>query len=396
MEQYTDDSSATEIEISNGPDFGWPYRVTESIFEKLSEFWNDIEDAVSANAIANRIAAGIGVIITLYLLLIWLSICYIEFPVSPFGFWDFAKWLLVAGSLIWGTVGFALGLTVLAGILFLCAYVFVLFALSLCFLSWAIWQGFREHSDWIKRYYIVTIAGFIAALVLVAFVEGSDRYWSDPLDPEKWGRLALIIISAWSALYCHLVRNKLHDPKTPGRIIQWTVALVVVLGALEYWQANRTRDEYFLNKDVRENPNDSAAWLSLAWHNALNGYQLESDPGDGEHTPPNPAPSFAEALNCYNRAIELGTRDFNAYFARAEMADKLGKKEESITYGKEALQNTWSDSLSSERVDEVKWLNEMIARNAAEPTPKESYEQKVRAERIQNVPTIVRWVFSYL
>jgi len=338
---------------------------------------------------------GTGILIALYLLLIWVSLCYVTFPVSPFGFWDIVKWLVIAASLVCGTIGLALGLTTVALVLFLLVYISILFLLSFCYLAWTIWQAFNNHLHWINRYYKPIITGLLSVIGLATFVEGSNRYWSEVFDSTEWIKLSLIGLGAWSALFCQLMRPKTSVQNYPRRIIKWTLIVTVGLAVLQYWRVERGRDYFFLSKEVREHANDATAWLNFGWHNYFEGYKLQSDPGDEDHSPPDPTPSFTEALRCFNRAILLGERGFDTYSARAEMAHELGKKEESILFAQEALRIVGSDTTSDENAQQIQRLREIIVRDSAQPNPEQINEQVVKAERRQKLPEIVRWVYDY-
>jgi hypothetical protein len=93
---------------------------------------------------------------------------------------------------------------------------------------------------------------------------------------------------------------------------------------------------------------------------------LASDPGDEDHSPPDPKPYYEEALASLNKAVELGATGFN---------------------------------MDSRRAGEtVKSLNEIVARNSvqAEDEEKENRVRQVHEARIGRLPFFVRWPFTLL
>lgn len=180
--------------------------------------------------------------------------------------------------------------------------------------------------------------------------------------------------------------------------MKWTVGLALAFGLLAYWDASGHREAYFLRKSVVEHPRDASAWLELAHYYSYEGDKLAADSGDEDHAAPDPTPSYREALVCLDQVISLGTRGFDVYLARAQLADKLGEHQEAVSSGREALNLALVSigSSSDREEDEVKWLQDMVSRNAAEPpkNPLEGQRKRVRDQRRERLPGVVRWVFE--
>ena len=139
--------------------------------------------------------------------------------------------------------------------------------------------------------------------------------------------------------------------------------------------------------------------FDLAWHYKDQGDTLAADPGDDDHGPPDPKPFYEEALDCINRAIELGATGFEVHFSRAQLADAVGNTQAAISFAQEALRFAPPDSRPDEE-NRVNWLREMTARNIDALTTLQEEEQRererrrVRDRRRQRLPQIVRWVFD--
>jgi hypothetical protein len=167
----------------------------------------------------------------------------------------------------------------------------------------------------------------------------------------------------------------------------------LVVGLLAYWQFAHNRREYRLRKTVVEHPTDMKAWLDLAWHYDDEG-TLAADSGDEDNNPPDPTPSYRAALECFKQAVDLGATGFEVQFARAQLADAVGEKRSSVSFGQEALRFAPSPTSSADRKDDINWLHKMIARNAAAPTGlqgREDRERQVRDQRRHRLPRIIRW-----
>ena len=190
------------------------------------------------------------------------------------------------------------------------------------------------------------------------------------------------------------------EPGTRRLVMKWTVGLTVSLGLAALWSANGQRAEYFLRKRVMEHPQDSGAWIQLAWHYKDEGDDMEGDSGDEDHAPQDPTMSYREALECLNRAVSLGADGFNVQFARAELADALGQKQDAASFGRKALDLALNsaDISPTERDDQIKRLREMAARNVSSGPQKDAPENtrvKVRNRRRDGLPSILRWPFQF-
>ena len=185
------------------------------------------------------------------------------------------------------------------------------------------------------------------------------------------------------------------QPKVKRPIIRWTVGLALLIGTFVSWQTRRDKPEYFLRKAVVEHPNDVTAWLKLASHYRDEGDVLANDSGDEADSPPDPTPSYQEALDCINRAVDLGARGFEVDLARAQLADAVGDRRASVLYARDALSHGPPSAIpEGDRNEEIKWLREMITRNDAAPSADEAIEareRRVRDERLNRLPGALRW-----
>ena len=395
-------ASVVKIDLPT-PDFGWPYRVTEFIFDWLSNLWGNLRERLQAELLERRFLGSIsrGLIWSsiAYLGIIWACACYVEFPVSPYGLWEVVGWIIFAGALIGGAISLCLGVATIAIFLRLLLLIGISLTLSLAYLCWVLWNAQQKQSLWLQRYCPIILTGIITVLTLATFVDGSYRFWDRPFGLVAWGKLVFIGASAWAALFCHLARDKVLQPATPRRILKWTLGLTIGIGVFVYWQAGGQRTEYFLNKSVIEHPNDEKAWLDLAWYYSDEGDRLANDPGDDEHSPPDPSPYYNKALSCFDRAVKLGAAGFDVNYERAVLADAVGKEQAAVEYGQEALRFASSNTSTTDDDDAVKWLHKMIARNAIAPIEVEHEEDRkrlVRESRQDYLPGIVRWVFEVL
>lgn len=382
---------------SQTPDFGWPYRATEFIFEWATDRYRNLRDnlwaEVSKRPFLRSIVRTFLLSSAAYLILVWVCVCYVQFPVRPFGLWDLGKWVILAGTLIWGAIGVCWGLSTIVLFLWLLLLLAISLTASLTYLCWVVWNAQRRWSAWLYWYRPAMLIGVIAVLTLATFVNGSRRFWDRPFDLVAWGTLVFIGASAWAALFCHLARNKTLGPGTPRVIVKWTLGLMIGIGAFVHWQSGSEREEYFLHKNTTEHPNDQNAWLDLAGYYNREGDRLADDPGDEEHGAPDPGPSYSEALRCFNRAVQLGASGFDVNFERATLADWLGEKQEAVVYAKEALAE--APPVSDD--DAVKSLREVIARNAASQTELEQEADRkrlVHLSRRENLSAAVKWVFE--
>ena len=145
-------------------------------------------------------------------------------------------------------------------------------------------------------------------------------------------------------------------------------------------------------------PEDPTAWLELGRHYSDEGDKLADYPGDDDHAAPDPTPSYSEALECLNQAVSLGADGFEVQANRAQLADAIGEEQDAVSFGRQALNLAPAPSDSSYEKD-VKWLREMISRNAAAPTQsqrKSARIRQVRDERLERLPGILRFWFEAL
>jgi tetratricopeptide (TPR) repeat protein len=330
-----------------------------------------------------------------YIGLVWICLCYIRYPVIPYGLWDIVEWVVVVAAVTFVAIYTVYaGGALIAALVLLLTTVAVTFSLSLLYVCWVLLVALRKHSYWLKRYRPVVFAGAAASVALATFVDGSYRFWDRPFEIYQWAKFVFVAGSAWAALFCHLVRDKLMDGDRPRKVLKWTAGLVVGIGLLAYWNANGQREEYFLRKNVIEHPKDASGWLDLARHYTYEGDKLAADSGDEDHSAPDPTPAYRQAVDCLNQAMSLGANGFKVYMARAQLADELGEQHEAASFGRQALNLAPASPGSS--TDEVKWLQDMIARNAA-ASPKSTLEDnvtRVRSQRRDRLPGLVRWVFE--
>jgi hypothetical protein len=390
-------------QLQDVPDFRWPYKIAGHASEWLSNRWEDVKDKalthLEGHAVLRWTLVVIITAVLAYLLVLWGCFCYLKFPVSPFGVWDLMEWLIKAGSVVWGAIAlyfFAAFLFVLLWIMLLIA---TYFTLSLGYLCWSVWNAHRTPAPWLKRYSPVMIFGMVAALGLATFADGAYRFWDMPFTAFHWAKFAFVSVSAWAALFCHLMDGNVRFRGTPRKIFVWTFALTVLVGLLALGHANQDREEYFLRKDVALHPNDSAAWVELARHYEYQGDVVANDPGDENHGPGDPKPWYEDALESINRAIELGAGGFKVRSSRAKLADEVGQKKAAIAFAQEALQSASSGATADSNPD-VKWLQEMMARNTSalpelqEDEKSEQERQRIRDRRRRRLPWILRWVFD--
>lgn len=184
------------------------------------------------------------------------------------------------------------------------------------------------------------------------------------------------------------------DKETPARLLQWTLGLAIILAGLEYWRAESSREHYFAEKSVRESPADADSWLNLGWQYLVEANKEESQANDDEQARSNPKATYSEALDCFQRAISLGADDFETYFGGAGAADGAGKSKLAVEYAKRALAMAGEDDHSEGEAQEIQMLTEIEKRNAAEPTEEDVHRLKVRGQRFDRVPRVVKWVFE--
>jgi hypothetical protein len=388
------------------PDFAWPYQIAELLSEWLNDQWEDVLGQFERGLLKRRFPRLVMQAVlwscVAYIGLVWVCLCYIQFPVSPFGLWDMVKWVAIIAivPLIAIYILYAGGATV-ALLLSLLLSIAAYFTLSLCYVCWVLWGAVRKRSPWLDRYRNVVFTGLAGSLILATFVDGAYRFWDLPFEIAPWARLVLISTSAWAALFCHLVRDKAMEPAMPRAVVKWTVSLTIGLGLVALWGAGSQKDDYFLHKSVVEHPKDVGAWLDLAWHYQDKGDKIAADSGDEDHSPPDPTYLYREALDCLNHAVSLGAGGFEVHSARAQLADELGERQEAVSFGRQApeLAPASSDTSSGEEEGRVKRLSDLIAREAAVPLEsdvEEHRQEHVRGRRREVLPEVVRWVFDLL
>jgi len=75
------------------PDFAWPFRIAELIFEWLSAAWERFTkqlEALGRRCPRFVVQAALWSCVT-YVGLVWISLCYIRYPVAPYGLWDVGR-----------------------------------------------------------------------------------------------------------------------------------------------------------------------------------------------------------------------------------------------------------------------------------------------------------------
>ncbi|HWP45495.1 MAG TPA: hypothetical protein VNO14_19810, partial [Blastocatellia bacterium] len=152
----------------------------------------------------------------------------------------------------------------------------------------------------------------------------------------------------------------------------------------------------FLRKSVAERPSDGTAWLELARHYLGKADDYASQEPNDDYTPPDPRPYYEKALECFNRAVELGEGSFQTHLARARIADTLEMKSEAKAYGESAL-NVAPPGEGHEVGDQIKWLREMVARNSdsvRREVNREEIEIRIRLRRLESLPSFIRWGVS--
>jgi tetratricopeptide (TPR) repeat protein len=389
-----------QVAKEESPDFRWPGRTCGDIALRLDRytdrFFNRLREARHKRPFVGILYLALAGLLAIYALSVLVAVCYVQFPVSPFTFWDLARWSLIPIFSIAGAVGLFFALIHLSIFLLFLVYTCGYFILSLAYLPWSIWKAYLAGSLWLKRYRRVLPGGLLTATILAIFIDGSYRFWDKRFVPAVFIGTLLICLSAWASLFCVIVRDKALQPDTPGKILKWTLLLAVPIALFVYWHAGSMSVEYFLRKNVVRRPDDRKAWLDLAWHYADKADTYASYEGDAEYTPPDPAPYYEKALECFNRAVELGDGGFQTHLARAQIADNLGKKAEAIAYGEIALNIAPLDERQEIR-DQIKALREMLARNSDSATSQKEDEEKkarIRRERLETLPPIIRWGVS--
>ncbi len=391
------------------PDFAWPFRIAELLAGWISTQWNRLLDELASRLPTSPMTrfATRAVVWSCfaYIALVWVCLCYIRFPISPYGLWEIVKWVAIV-TVLTAVMAYGVISAVLAGsgtiallvLLFFSAIVY--FSLSLFYLCWIIGGALRKRSSWLHHYRSVILTGLMAILVLATFVDGSYRFWDRPFAITAWVKIVLISAAAWATLFCGLVRNKAMQPGTPHAVVKWTIGLTIGIGLLVLWGAG-SKAEYLLHKNFVEHPKDANAWLRLAAHYHEEAERLEATSGDEDNAPPDPMPSYRAALNCLNKAADLGAGSFEVHCARAQLAEMLGERRDAVTFGRQALSlaPVSRDASAEENEKSVKWLNEMLARNASVESDSQSDEnspERVRGHRRDALPGIVRWVFRLL
>jgi tetratricopeptide (TPR) repeat protein len=276
-------------------------------------------------------------------------------------------------------------------------YLLVAFLFSLSYLVWMIWKAWRDSSPWLVRYRGILLFGTVTTLILATYIDGAYRYWDAPFKWITWGKYALAMLSGWSALFCYLLGSRVNEPGVPKRVVMWTLLVLVGLGVIVHWHAKGGQTWYFLHKAVAERPTDPNAWLDLAWQYKEEGERLEAEVGDEEHTPPDPTPSFQQALQCFNKSVEYGAYGFEVFSARAQVADRIGRSEDALAFAKQALRI--APAVNSDKLAglSIEILNDIVNCNSGmEPNESESEalkEQSVRWARIKCLPSLINWVF---
>jgi hypothetical protein len=378
------------------PDFRWPGRVCGLAAQKLDKysdrFINWLEAERRKKSIVGILYFALLGLLGLYVFAVFVAACYVLFPTSPYTFWEVARWLLIPVTSIVVALGLFFALIHWSVFLLFIIYLFGYLVLSLAYLALSVFKAVAGDSLWFKRSRWVILAGVLIAAGLAVFIDGSYRYWDKTFAPAAFIATLLISLAAWAALFCVIVRDKVFQPGRTGKVIKWTFILAVPVAAFVYWHAGALGVEYFLRKDVAKHPGDKNAWLNLAWHYADTANSYASYEGDDEYSPPDPTPYYEKALECFNRAVELGERGFQAHLARAQIADGLNKKREARSYGELAL-----DLAPAGETGEVKshidWLREMIARNGDSAISQQDDEESkalVRSERLASLPPIIR------
>jgi hypothetical protein len=384
------------------PDFRWPGRVCSDIAVKLDRYSSRLIDRLQ---VERRKRSFIGIIylvlscmLAIYALSVLVAAFYVLFPVSPYTFWDVARWSLIPITSILVAVGLFFTLINLSIFLLFLIYACGYLLLSLVYLPWSIWKAYFTDSDWIKRYRWILLGGVLTATGLAIFIDGSYRFWDKRFSPPAFTGTLLICLSAWASLFCLVARDKAGQPNTPVKIVRWTLLLAVPFALFVYWHAGNMSVEYFLRKNVVKRPNDKGAWLDLAWHYADKADAYASYEGDKEYTPPDPRPYYEKALECFNRAVELGDNRFQTHLARAQISDTLEKKAEAKAYGEIALNFAPPDETQEIR-DQAGWLRQMVARNSdpaiRQKEVEEANKARIRLERLESLPSIIRWGVSF-
>jgi hypothetical protein len=174
-------------------------------------------------------------------------------------------WLTVVALITFAAVyTVCVGGSLIAALLLLLTTFGVYLTLSLSYLCWVVFEAARKRSRWLKSYRLVLLTGAAASLSLATFIDGSYRFWDRPFDITNWAKFVLLAASAWAALFCHLVRDKVLWRGKPVGILKWTIVLASGIAPLAHWSTNGQREEYFLRKNVTQHPNDANAWLELA------------------------------------------------------------------------------------------------------------------------------------
>jgi hypothetical protein len=239
------ESDTDPVQFQDVPDFQWPYRVAERIFERLTDLWGVIKDMAAAHLVRRAglrwtlvfvVSAGL-----IYLVTLWVSFSYLRFPISPFGAWDLAEWLIETGSVVCGAVALYFFTAFLFAVVGVMLSISTHLTLSLGYLCWNVWNSHGRQSAWLKRYSVVMIFGITMALALATFVDGTYRFWDRPFTAFRWAKFAFVGACAWAALFCHLMRDNATSRGTPRRIVIWTVASAIGLAILR--TAWRTKTE---------------------------------------------------------------------------------------------------------------------------------------------------------
>jgi hypothetical protein len=391
----------TGISDERIPDFAWPHHIAEFLSDWLRKQWENLVEQYVSGFFRRRfprlaLQTAFWSCIA-YLGLLWLCFCYVYYPVSPYGAWDIVKWIAIVVTVTLGAVyATCAGGATTALLLSLLVALTVYFALSLLYLCWALWGALRKDSPWLRGYRSAVFLGLGASLFVATFVDGSYRFWDRSFELRHWATLAFVAASAWAALFCHLVRDKVMERRTAPSVLKWTVGLAMGISLLAYWGANGQKAEYFLRKKVMQDSKNPAAWLQLARHYSNEGDKLATDPGDEDHAAPDPTPLYSEALDCLDQAVTLVAGGFTVQMDRAQLADAIDDKEDAVSFGRQAM-NLAPAAPDSAMEEDVKWLREMISRNAAAPTKsqrKNNRIEHIRDRRRERLPAMVQFVFE--
>jgi len=202
------------------PDFAWPHRITEILIEGLSDLGRSVLEQLETlqQRLPRFIVQAASWSCVAYIVLVWICLCYIRYPVVPYGLWDLVEWAAAVAAVTFGAIYMYVGGTLIAALLVLLMTLAVYLTLSLWYVCFAVLDAVRKDSHWLRSYRPVLFTGLVASLALATFADGSSRFWDRPFEITRWAEFVIVTGSAWAALFVILCAKNSCRETGPGRL----------------------------------------------------------------------------------------------------------------------------------------------------------------------------------